>query len=270
MKRVTGVMGLVGIVILSAAASAAYSGKPASSDSNFFLVPHPVTGSNLSFLTYRVISVYGPGIEDSVVVMPATGTYTFLAGGSPDAIHWKADVRMDGKRMIKAVEGEYRDHGSTLCYGEKCSFNTNASGPFYNPTFWGSPQRSELKLGRTWTLALNKPWELGPPGTQNVTVVSLDKANGVAMLKREGSGVGPYEGAHDSMTVKKDGKSYKVFIRYGTAHWSGQAVIRQGVIISDELLCSTPVELSSPELGTIQATERQYMSVLEHPDPIAM
>ena len=80
---------------------------------------------------------------------------------------------------------------------------------------------------------------------------SIDKTNGVTVLKREGSGAGPYEGAQDSMTVKKDGKPYKVAIKYGMAHWSGQAVIRQGVIVSDELLCYTPVELSSLELGTL-------------------
>ncbi len=177
---------------------------------------------------------------------------------------------MDGKRVMKAVEGEYRDHGTTLCYGKECSFNTNASGPFYNPTFWGSPKGGDLKPGQTWTLTLNRPWELGPPGNQTVTVVSVDKKNGITLLKREGSGAGPYEGAHDTMTVKKDGKPYKVTIKYGTAHWSGQVVIRQGVIVSDELLCDTPVELSSPEIGTIQAKERQYMSVLLHPTPIVM
>ncbi|MGC2661299.1 MAG: hypothetical protein WA324_25375 [Bryobacteraceae bacterium] len=117
---------------------------------------------------------------------------------------------------------------------------------------------------------MDKPWELGPPGIQTVTVVSVDKTNGVTVLKREGSGAGPYAGAQDSMTVKKGGKPYKAAIKYGTTHWSGQAVIRQGVIVSDELLCYTPVELSSPELGTIQATERQYLSVLEHPAPIVL
>ena len=270
MKRVIGVLGLVGMTLLSAATSVASSEKPAPADSSFFLTAHPAPGTNLSFITYRVISVYGPEIDDTVVTIPATGTYTFLTSDSPDSIHWKADVRMDGKRVIKAVEGEYRDHGTTICYGEKCSFNTNASGPFYNRTFWGSLKGGELKTGETWTLALTKPWELGPPGTQAVTVVSIDKANGVTVLKREGSGAGAYEGAQDSMTVKKDGKPYKVAIKYGMAHWSVQAVIRQGVIVSDELLCYTPVELSSPELGTIQATERQYLSVLEHPAPIVV
>ena len=47
------------------------------------------------------------------------------------------------------------------------------------------------------------------------------------------------------------------------------AVIQRGVIVSDELLTTTPVELSSPDFGSLQAQHRQYMSVLEHPEPIA-
>jgi len=49
----------------------------------------------------------------------------------------------------------------------------------------------------------------------------------------------------------------------------GQSVIKRGIIVSDELLCVTSVELSSPEVGVIQAQERQYMSVLQQPEPIS-
>ncbi len=222
----------------------------------------------MSDITYQVISIYGPGIEDSVVQIPATGTYTFLPSDSPDVFKWSVGVRMDGKMVLKNAEGDYRDSGTTMCFGGKCTFTTDASGPFYNPTFWGSP-KGALTPGRTWTVALNQPWELGPPGTQTITVVSSDKLNGIAVLKREGEGVGPYEGNHDSVLIKKDGKPYKVAAKYGRAHWVGQAVFQHGVVVSDELLCSTPVELSSLEIGTIQAQERQYMSVLQHPGPIA-
>ncbi len=232
-----------------------------------FLEPKPLPGQTLSFITYRVISIYGPGIEDSVVSIPATGTYTFEPSVSADIIHWKADVRMDGKRVIKDLDGEYRDQGTSICYSGKCSFNSNASGPFYNPTFWGTPD-GKLKAGQTWNVTLAKPWELGPAGSQTVTVLSVDKANGIVVLKREGEGVGSYEGSHDIATVRKNGKVYTTKATFGKAHWIGQAVIQHGVIVSDELLCTTPVELSSPDFGTSQAEERQYMSLLEHPAPI--
>jgi hypothetical protein len=241
--------------------------RKASIDSSFYLSPHLSPGQTLSFITYRVISLYGPGIEDNVVQFPATGTYTFQPNTSADSIHWKADVRMDGGRAAKDIDGEYRDHGTTICYSGRCNFITDASGPFYNPTFWGSPQ-SELRSGHSWTVTLSQPWELGPPGTQIVTVISIDKVNGIVVLKREGEGVGPYKGNHDTAVVTKGGKPYTVTTKFGKAHWVGQAVIQHGVIVSDELLCTTPVELSSPEFGTLQAQERQYMSVLEHPGVI--
>ena len=232
-----------------------------------FLEPKPLPGQTLSFITYRVISIYGPGIDDSVVSIPAIGTYIFEPSASADIIHWRANVRMGGKRVLKDLDGEYRDQGTSICYSGKCSFNSNASGPFYDPTFWGAP-KGKLKAGQTWSVTLAKPWEMGPAGFQTVTVLSVDKANGIVVLKREGEGVGSYEGSRDTATVKKDGKTYTVKATFGKAHWTGQAVIQRGVIVSDELLCTTPLELSSPEFGTSQAQERQYMSVLEHPAPI--
>lgn len=252
--------GLLSVITCSASA------KKAAATS--FLDAKPLPGQTLSVITYRVISMYGSGIEDSVVSIPATGTYTFEPSASKDIIRWKADVRMDGRRVLKNLDGEYRNKGTSVCYSGKCSFNTNASGPFYNPTFWGSPT-GDLKAGQTWNVTLDKPWELGPAGSQTVTVVSIDKVNGIVVLKREGEGIGSYEGSQDTATVKKDRKSYTVKVTFGKAHWIGQAVIQRGVIVSDELLCTTPVELSSPDYGTSQAEERQYMSVLEHPAPIS-
>jgi hypothetical protein len=202
-----------------------------------------------------------------VVQIPATGTYTFLPSESADSIKWTVTVRMDGRMALKDAAGEYRDNGTSMCFAGKCTFTTDASGPFFNPTFWGEP-KGELKPGQSWTVTLKQPWELGPPGQQTITVLSVDGKNGMVVLKREGEGVGPFEGGQDSATIKKDGKPYKVAVKYGKAHWEGQAVFQHGVVVSDELLCLTPVELSSVEVGTIQALERQYMSLLEHPAPI--
>jgi len=258
--------GFTAVVVAGVLSGTTCSAAPKKSAASIFFEPRPLPGQTLSFITYRVISIYGPGIEDSVVSIPATGTYTFEPSTSAD-IHWTADVRMDGKRVLKGLDGEYRDQGTSVCYSGKCSFNSNASGPFYNPTFWGSPI-GKLKAGQTWNVTLAKPWELGPAGSQTVTVLSIDKANGIVVLKREGEGMGAYEGSRDTATVKKDGKAYTVKTTFGKAHWIGQAVIQHGVIVSDELLCVTPVELSSPDFGTSQAQERQYMSVLEHPAPI--
>lgn len=84
----------------------------------------------------------------------------------------------------------------------------------------------------------------------------------MVVLKRERQGVGSYEGKHDVALIKRDGKEYRVAVKHGNAHWVGQATFQHGVVVSDELLCNTDVELSSPEVGTIQPHERQYMSLL--------
>jgi hypothetical protein len=99
-------------------------------------------------------------------------------------------------------------------------------------------------------------------------VLSVDKVNGVVILKREGHGTGSYEGARDTALIKRDGKQYHVTVKRGDTHWVGQAVFKHGVVVSDELLCDTSVDLSSPEIGTIKASERQYMSLLQHPGVI--
>ena len=81
-------------------------------------------------------------------------------------------------------------------------------------------------------------------------------------------GVGSYEGKHDVALIMRDGKQYRVDVKHRNAHWVGQAVFKHGVVVSDELLCNTDVELSSSEVGTIQAQERPYMSLLQHPGAI--
>ena len=96
--------GLLGVATCCAA--------PKNGAATIFLEPKPFSGQTLSFITYRVISIYGPGIEDSVVSIPATGTYTFEPSASAGIIHWKADVRMDGKRVLKDLDGEFRDQGT--------------------------------------------------------------------------------------------------------------------------------------------------------------
>ena len=58
------------------------------------------------------------------------------------------------------------------------------------------------------------------------------------VLKREGEGMGSYEGSRDTATVKKDGKAYTVKATFGKAHWIGQAVIQRGVDLLPEVSTS--------------------------------
>jgi hypothetical protein len=242
--------------------------KSQHADRDNYLTLHVQAGDVLSDITYRVISLKTPGYDESVYQSPATGTYTFTADNVPNAVSWRISARYDGKTSIQDEAGEFRDAGKTECFKGQCSLTTDASGPFFNPTFWGEP-KGPLKPGMHWTVNLQQPWELGPPGQQTVTVISVDPANGIVILKREGSGVGSFEGKNDVALLKRDGKQYRVTVKFGDAHWVGQAVFQHGVAISDELLCDMSVELSSQEVGTLKGQERQYMSLLQHPGPIA-
>jgi hypothetical protein len=256
------------LLALGATCASGPAQKSQHDDRDNYLKPHVRAGEVLSDITYRVISLQTPGYDDSVYQIPATGTFTFAEDSSPDAISWRISARYDGKMGIKDEAGEFRDGGKTECFKGQCSLTTDASGPFFNPTFWGDP-KGPLKPGMTWTVNLQRPWELGPLGQQTISVISVDPADGIVILKREGSGVGSFEGKNDVAMLKRDGKQYRVTVKYGDAHWVGQAVFQHGVAISDELLCNMSVELSSPEVGTLKAQERQYMSLLQHPGPIA-
>lgn len=253
------------VLVLSALASSPKAAKPV--DASTYFAPHVTAGQILSDITYRVIALHGPGFDDRVAQIPATGTFAFEPSDDPAILKWKVSVRMDGKTVMDDVEGEYRDNERSQCFKGQCSLMTDASSPFFNPSFWGQP-KGTLSAGMIWTVDLKQPWELGPAGTQTITVLSVDPVNGIIILKREGEGDGPYEGKHQLTTIKKDGKAFSVTTKYGRAHWLGQAIFQHGITISDELLTITPVDLSSPELGTIRAEERQYMSLLEHPGSI--
>lgn len=258
---------LMALLLVSVGVAIAASPKDFKADNASVLVPHVQQGQTLCDITYRVIALHGTGFDDRVVQIPATGTFTFQPNDDPSTIKWKFSVRMDGKTAIENVLGEYRDEGRVQCVNGQCNVMTDASSPFYNPAFWGKPI-GRLVPGMVWNVELKQPWELGPAGTQTITVLSVDRASGIVVLKREGEGVGPYEGKHDATTVKKDGKTIRVDTKYGKAHWVGQAVFQHGITVSDELLTITPVEVSSPEIGTVHAEERQYMSLLQHPNPI--
>jgi hypothetical protein len=117
----------------------------------------------------------------------------------------------------------------------------------------------ELYKGMTWRVDISQPWELGPAGEQTVTAISLDACNKTVTLEREGSGDGFFDNDSKQVPIVKDGKPYNVDVVPGHSHWIGYTTVREGVILSDELLVTRPVTLSSREVGTLPAVERQYI-----------
>ena len=238
-------------------ASPSRKDHPLSAD--YYLTPHLQPGQVIGDVVSRTIATHGDGKDDFVWRSSGTGVYTILPSDNDAVIKWDSDVVMEGVLSEKA-SGEFRDGGRTLCYKAKCSVSTSASALIYNPTFWGEVKR-DLIPGETWTVELAQPWENGPSGRQTVTVVAVDPANGIVILKREGTGEGRYGGDRTHTVIKRQGKPFTVDVSPGTAHWVGQAVFQRGIVVSDELVSDRPITYTSPEVGTIHGQERQYMTL---------
>lgn len=103
------------------------------------------------------------------------------------------------------------------------------------------------------------PWELGPAGTQKVTVIALDPASQRVTLLREGSGDGAYLDDKLQTTLMRDGQTWPVTVQPGRSHWYGYTTFRAGVVVSDELMVERPVILVSAKLGRISASQREYI-----------
>jgi hypothetical protein len=175
----------------------------------------------------------------------------------PDSIAFDVPFRYDG-----APEGRksvvLRDGRRTRCLDHTCSLYTDASGVLYNPYVWGDPPR-DLCDGATWTVELPEPWGMGPRGSQTVHVIHVDAAAHMVMLRRDGTGHGPF--AHDDghVTLTKDSVPTTFDVAAGAAHWSGYTIMRDGAVIADELFIERSLVLTAPARAPIRATERQYV-----------
>ncbi len=177
----------------------------------------------------------------------------------PNDIHYHDSYRYDGVTG-GAGEGdsERRDHGRLVCVKDKCETPTDGSGTFLNPLLWGTPPAT-IRAGVTWTVHIDRAWELGPSGDQTVTVISADPSTGTTVLKREGSGEGFFDSDAKQLHITREGKSFQVDLTPARAHWIGQTIFRHGVVLADELVVERPVTLTSADAGKINAMERQYI-----------
>lgn len=214
------------------------------------------TGASFGNVFSRTVAVQAPGFDEAVHRISGTATYrvTDTALTPP---HLLVDYRYDG-RATGSGTAELTDGGATNCFDGKCAPNTDASGLAYNPRLWGSPPAA-LKLGQRWTVDIAAPWELGPAGKQTVTVVALDPASHTVTLEREGSGDGAWLNEKPQLTLTRDGKPCEVTRQAGHAHWHGYTTFRDGIVLSDELVSTRQLILTSTQYGHVEATERQYI-----------
>lgn len=222
----------------------------------YYFQPDLQKGSVLSNIFSRTNSYKGEGFDELARRISGTATYTVTAATSDD-ISFDLIGRYDGRPESRGTE-RIRDGGRTDCYDGKCSPSLEASGVLYNPLLWGMPS-GNLRKGMSWTVKIPQPWELGPSGEQTITVISLDPRNGMATLERKGAGSGFFASDSRQVPIVKDGKSYIMEVVPGRSRWIGYTTFRKGVVWSDELLVTRPVILKSETLGSLAATERQYI-----------
>jgi hypothetical protein len=95
--------------------------------------------------------------------------------------------------------------------------------------------------------------------------MSADPSNHSVTLKRDGTGEGFFADEKKQVSVIRDGKTYTADIVPGRSHWVGYTTFREGVVISDELLTVRSVTLTSKELGSVAALEREYILLNQMP-----
>jgi hypothetical protein len=238
--------------------------NPPPQDAAAYLDPHFTVGQRIGNVFSKSISYWGDKIDETVRRIGGSALYEVTAI-SPSGATFTITSHYDG-RGIRTDAAKVRGRGREVCSADesKCSPYLDDSGVVYDAFLWGEPS-GILTPGMSWKVTLASPWELGPPGTQTVTVMSTDPANGIVTLKREGSGTGPFDDDPKEIKIKQNGKEYTVAVTPGPAHWIGLTVFRRGLTVSDELLETRLLTIRSSEFGSAQITERQFTLLNEAP-----
>jgi hypothetical protein len=221
------------------------------------------SGDSIANVFSRTISFSVEGFPDVVKRISGSALYRINEVSTSYVdfdINYYYDGRPPGKDTIRL-----QDEGSTSCSGNLCTRSLDASGAFYNRLLWGSiPKRADLNS--TWTVSISTPWELGPAGTEQITVKYIDQPHGMITLQRTGEGDGPFADDLSQLELKREAQTYQVKIEPGHSKWSGYATFVDGIVQSDELLVERPIKLFSKELGELKGLERQYILLNRCPE----
>lgn len=239
---------------LLCAPCAAFAEPPVTDE---ILTPHPTPAEKFGNVFSIAHSIRGDGFDEIVRRNGGTAVYQFL-GADKEMLRFGADIRYDGQPPVKGAQDAVSRDGMRDCFQDQCRTYTDSSGLLYNQLFWGKPSE-KLEKGATWNVNIQEPWEIGPPATQKITVLAVDRAAHTATLMREGSGTGQYANAKAQIEITRAGKIYQVGVTPGPAHWQGFTTFRDGFVQADELVMEREIALSSPELGELHATERFCM-----------
>jgi hypothetical protein len=249
-------------VLVSLTFSAVITAAPATAD---LLTPRLKAGEHYSNVFSIASSVQAPGYDELVRRNGGTADYS-VTSATPDGSFSFNSVGVYFGQPIGQGSHVTRDGGATNCTKDQCRTYTDASGLVYNRLLWGVPP-ANLRAGLEWTVSIDQPWEMGAAGTQKVTVVGVDAADGTVTLKREGTASGLFADESTEVPLTKDGKTFKLTRTAGEAHWIGYTTFRNGVVWSDELMVVRTDELHSADTGTVTATKRMVMLLNASPFP---
>lgn len=212
-------------------------------------------GERIGNIFSRTISCQSDSFPEQVFRISGTGIYTVTdtCAASPafDGV-FRYDGRPESHSKVKVSGG-----GKNVSYDGQASINTDGSGVMYNSLIWGIPP-AKIRVGDTWLVSIPQAWELGGAGVQTITVMEIDAVNNTIRLKREGSGEGYFDNDARQMEIVKDGKKVRMDIQPGTAHWVGYTSFKNGLVVSDELMVTRPLTLTSGEVR-YEAMQRQYI-----------
>ena len=228
-------------------------------DSKIFFGLHVKNGEKIGNIFTRTVSYKGDSFPEVAYRAGGTGVYTVL-DNDPMKPVFDGVFRYDGRPESKC-RVEMSDMGKMSGCNSKPSLNTDRSGVVFNSLIWGTPP-AKIKKGDTWTVTIPQAWELGGAGTQTVTVLDIDEKNNTVRLKREGNSEGYYDNDPKQIYITREGKNLIVNVTPGSSHWVGYTTFKNGLVISDELMASRPVTLSTDGLK-FEGFEREYILLNE-------
>jgi len=203
----------------------------------------------------RTISFRSADFPEIVYRAGGTGIYT-VTNNDPAKPSFDGVFRYDG-RPESHYRVEITDSGKTVSYDGKGSANTDGSGVLFNSLIWGSPPM-KIRKGDSWQATIPQAWELGGQGMQTITVMDVDAKNHTVRLKREGDSGGYYDNDVKQLSITKDGRLVKMDLSPGATHWVGYTTFKNGLVISDELMATRTVILTSDTLK-YRAEQREYI-----------
>lgn len=215
-------------------------------------------GQRLDTIFSKAVAITGEDFDPLVRRISGTGSDEITAV-APDAISDHEEYVYDG-RAAGSATFTIRNHGITDCDARnKCTVNDSTSATIFDSLLWG-PIPGEVAVGSTWKAKVRTPWEIGPPGQEEISVVRLDPSLGLITLTRAGSGRGSSsdDAVLNTFTIVSHGRSIKVKLRPGPATWHGRATFVHGVTISDEIMLTRPVELGGDNGQVFHGKERIY------------